>query len=218
MSNAQISRPFTAIPVDLDSYGLDPYAYRVLTHIIRRQNCFASLKNIAALCRMSVRQVQHALKTLEASGMVKKQVRRGKTNIYIPTSPDLWKQPDFSTVMENGNAQDYFNRALLRRERRDFQGALVDLRTSLELYQQELLDAQRQGRTALRKEQDIRDTKNEILRLITNPRITLSLDKEMSDWLEKLDVERNNELINDLADSDDLSDDQVNDQLATALL
>jgi DNA-binding transcriptional ArsR family regulator len=211
MSDSQKKELFTKIPVDLESYGLDPYAYRVFTHIIRRRNCFASLKNVAALCSMSVRQVQHALKTLEANGMVEKRVRPGKTNIYVSTSLDRWRKPDYSTPIENGNAQDYFNRALLRRERKDFQGALVDLCTSLELYQQELLDAQRRGRTALRKEQDIRDTKNEILRLVRNPKITLSLDREMSDQLEKLGVERNNELANDLDDLDDLPNDQVND-------
>lgn len=210
MSNAQLTRPFTAIPVELDSYGLDPYAYRVLAHIIRRQKCFASLKNISALCRMSVRQVQHALKILEANGMVEKQVRRGRTNIYTSTSSERWKQPDYSMEIENGNAQDYFNRAIIRRERKDFQGALVDLHRSLTLYEQELLEAQQQGRIAARKEQDIRDTKNEVLRLFSNRKNELELNEEMSKWIADIETERHNSL-DDPNNLDELSDEQLDE-------
>ena len=207
MSNSPISWRFTPIPVDLDSYGLNPYTYRVLTHITRRKKCYASLKSIAALCRMSVRQVQHALKTLEVNKMVSKQVRRGRTNIYVPTPPDLWKQPDYSIEIENASAQDYFNRAIIRRERKDSQGALADLHKSFELYEQELTEMQRQGRTSIRKEQDIRDTENEVLRLVRKPGIELDLDPGMRKWIERIENDRVNSSEDDLDDSD-ISTDQ----------
>ncbi|MBW4422649.1 MAG: helix-turn-helix domain-containing protein [Myxacorys californica WJT36-NPBG1] len=203
MTDTRIPWPFTAIPVDLDSYGLNPYAYRVLTHIIRRQRCFASLKNIAALCTMSVRQVQHALKILETNGMIEKRVRRGRTNVYTFISPDRWKQPDYSADTGNFNAQDFFNRALLRRERKDFQGALADLHESISLYEQELLEAQNQGRVASRKEQDIKDAKNEVLRLIKKRKEELVLNEEMSKWIKEIETEQSNNSEQDLDDLED---------------
>lgn len=201
MNETRIPWLFTPIPLALDSYGLDPYAYRILAHIFRRQTCFASLKNIAALCRMSVRQVQHALKTLEENGMVVKKVRRGKTNIYTPKSPDDWKPPEDLIDEEKANAQDYFNRALRLREREKFQEALVDLLKSLDLYEQELSDAQQQGRVSARKEQDIRDTENEILRLFENRRPKLDPDEKMIERIGRIDHDRFNSSEDDLDDS-----------------
>lgn len=192
---------FTKIPVDLDSYGLDPYTYRILSHIFRRTSCFASLKTTAALCRMSVRQVQHALKTLEANEMVVKKVRRGKTNIYTPNSPDRWKQPEYYIDVEKANAQDYFNRAILLRERKHFQGALVDLLQSLDLYEQELSEAQQQGKSAARREQDIRDTKNEIRRLVEKRTDELDLDEKMNERIGRIYNDCSNSSEDDLDDS-----------------
>jgi|GEM_PF-2688295 len=184
--NDRITWRFTPIPVDLDSYGLDPYAYRILTHLLRRKTCYASLKNIAALCRMSVRQVQHALKTLEANEMVVKKVRRGKTNIYTTNGPDSWKLPEYFIDEEKADAQDYFNRALLLREREDFQGALADLLKSLDLYEQELSKARRQGKATARREQDIRDTENEIRRLVDKRIAELNLDDRMNERIKRI--------------------------------
>lgn len=197
--NDRIPWRFTPIPVDLDSYGLDPYAYRILTHLLRRRTCYASLKNIAALCRMSVRQVQHALKTLEANEMVVKKVRRGKTNIYTPTSPGSWKLPEYFIDEEKADAQDYFNRALLLRERENFQGALADLLRSLDLYEQELSKARRQGKATARREQDIRDTENEIRRLVDKRIAELNLDDKMNERIERI----NNNCSNSSEDDSD---------------
>lgn len=172
--------PFTRVPVELDSYGLDPYTYRVFVHVLRRGQCFASLKSIAALCSMSVRQVQHAFKVLESKKMVEKTERRGKTNIYTATPPEYWKQPDYSEQYES--AQDYFNQAIMRRERKDFQGAFDDLARSLELYEQELAAAKQEGRQAIRKQRDIIDTQNEILRLTTRPEVPPDLKSQIIEF------------------------------------
>ena len=216
MSDAQIPWTFTPIPVELDSYGLDPYTYRVLSHIFRRQRCFASLKNIAALCGMSVRQAQNALKTLELNGMVEKLERRGKTNIYVPTSPDRWKQPDYPSEIEAFDAQDYFNRSILRRERKDFQGALSDLRKSLELYEQERFEAEKQGKAATRKKQDIRDTQNEILRLVQRKGKELNLNEDMYAWINTIKPVHSNDSddpSNELEDLSDLDNWSLEDEL-----
>lgn len=68
----------------LDEYGLDPYEFRVFSHIVRRTGgkldgeCFASNETIAEMCNMSPRKVQLVLKTLVAFGMIEQFTKRGR--------------------------------------------------------------------------------------------------------------------------------------------
>lgn len=66
----------------LDEAGLDPYEFRILAHIARRGNCFASLAKIAETCQMSVRKAQYALKALYEKGYIVKESRPGHTDKY----------------------------------------------------------------------------------------------------------------------------------------
>lgn len=66
----------------LDEAGLDVYEFRLLAHIARRGNCFASLAKTADICKMSVRKAQSTLKSLEKGGFIQKEKRKGSTDIY----------------------------------------------------------------------------------------------------------------------------------------
>ena len=67
---------------DLDEAGLDVYEFRLLAHIARRGECFASLTKTADICKMSVRKAQSTLKSLEKRGFIQKEKRKGSTDIY----------------------------------------------------------------------------------------------------------------------------------------
>lgn len=74
----------------LDELGLDPYEFRLLCHISRRGLCYASLNTTAEICNMSVRKAQSALKFLVKEGLVMKETRRGRSDIYsLPNPNDL---------------------------------------------------------------------------------------------------------------------------------
>ncbi|MEO1395541.1 MAG: helix-turn-helix domain-containing protein [Cyanobacteria bacterium J06634_5] len=75
---------------EIDELGLDPYEFRVYSHVARRGNCFATLDKVAATCCMSVRRVQYALKVLEASGLIEKEARKGRTNKFSLAPPSRW--------------------------------------------------------------------------------------------------------------------------------
>lgn len=73
----------------LDSYGLDPYEFRVYCHIVRRTGgkpegvCFASLDRIAKVCKISKRKTQQVLKVLlDAEMITKKKNSERRTDEY----------------------------------------------------------------------------------------------------------------------------------------
>lgn len=81
------------IPAWLDDLELTPQRFRIVCHIARRGSCYASIPSMAEKCRVSPTTVKKGLKELVAKGVLKKCVRRGKTNVYTveccqPTSPD----------------------------------------------------------------------------------------------------------------------------------
>ena len=84
------ARPKILVYREIDELGLDPYEFRVYSHIARRKNCFARLNKIAATSRMSVRQLQYALKVLEASGLIEKEKRNGRTNKFCLAPSGRW--------------------------------------------------------------------------------------------------------------------------------
>lgn len=88
------------VHADLDLYGLSPYEFRIYAHIARRGKCYSNLNTTANICKMSVRKAQYALKALESLGLVKKVIRKGKTDIYELTPRSQWKQPEYLTELE----------------------------------------------------------------------------------------------------------------------
>lgn len=160
MSEAQTSQfaPITPIRVDmqLDLYGLNPYEFRIYAHIARRKQCYSNLKTMAAICNMSVRQAQYALKGLLEKNLISQEKRRGKTNVYKITDEDAWEKPDRSITLRSG--LEYYNRALIKRELGDQLGAIQDFRRSIELFEKELKDI---GGNSTRKEKDLKDAQKE---------------------------------------------------------
>jgi hypothetical protein len=86
--NPKNDSPLPLVHSDLDEYGLDPYEFRLYAHVVRRTGgklhgeCFAKLKKTAEICHMSVRKAQYALKTLCDAGLILKEQRRGRTDVY----------------------------------------------------------------------------------------------------------------------------------------
>ena len=86
------------IPAFLDDYGLNPYEFRVYTHMARRagkDGCFSSIPHMAKHCLMAEKVARKALHMLLSSGLIKKiSDRPGKTDIYELTPIDDWLPPD----------------------------------------------------------------------------------------------------------------------------
>jgi predicted transcriptional regulator len=81
----------------LDSYGLDPYEFRVYCHIVRRTGgkpegvCFASLERMAKDCKISERKIQQVLKFLIQAQMITQNKHLGrKTDEYRVTLSQEW--------------------------------------------------------------------------------------------------------------------------------
>jgi len=145
------------VDLQLDLYGLDPFEFRIYGHIARRKTCFSNLKTLAAICNMSVRQAQYALKRLEEKNLISKKKRPGKTDIYKINDQNVWNKPDYSESLDN--ALEYFNRAIIRRELKDLNGALEDFQKSVELFTKELSDT---GGKSQRKQKDLSDAEKEL--------------------------------------------------------
>ena len=83
-----------------DDYGLDVYEFRIYSHIVRRtggklyNECFATLKKMATMCKMSVRKAQYALAALCEAKFIEKVPRRGRTDIYKLKPMSEWKSKD----------------------------------------------------------------------------------------------------------------------------
>jgi molybdenum-dependent DNA-binding transcriptional regulator ModE len=77
----------------LDEARLDPYEFRLLAHIARREKCYASLATTAKWCEMSVRKAQSSLKKLVEMELVLKieSNKRGQTHTYM-LADDLLKK------------------------------------------------------------------------------------------------------------------------------
>ena len=92
--------PLPLVHSDLYEYGLDPYEFRVYAHVVRRTGgrlegqCFAKLKKVAEICNISVRKVQYSLRTLCDAGLLVKEQRIGRSDIYFLTPRTNWKSKD----------------------------------------------------------------------------------------------------------------------------
>lgn len=78
---------------DLDDYGLDPYEFRLISHISRRGVCYAKLATIASFCKMSQRKAQDSLKILCKAGLLEKEVQgaRKPAKYKVVHNSKLWK-------------------------------------------------------------------------------------------------------------------------------
>jgi Helix-turn-helix domain len=91
--------PFISGP--LDDLGLDPYSFRVLCRVWRRdgtpRKCFESVEAIAAGCKMSPRSVQRALRRLCDLGLIR-QVQagggRGRSAVYERVPVEEWSRAE----------------------------------------------------------------------------------------------------------------------------
>jgi DNA-binding transcriptional regulator GbsR (MarR family) len=144
------------VDMELDLYGLNPYEFRIYGHIARRNKCYANLKTIAAICKMSVRQAQYALKNLTEKKLITKTIRKGSTDIYQIADKSKWEKPDYTVKINT--ALEYFNRAIIRREKKDFNGAVEDFEQSIKLYELEL----KKNQSSTRKGKDIQDARKEL--------------------------------------------------------
>jgi hypothetical protein len=82
---------------ELDDFGLDPYSFRVYSHIVRRAGnggeCWESNKNMADVCCMSESQVKRSLALLVKYGLIFKESRLGTTDLYRVAPRSNWSNP-----------------------------------------------------------------------------------------------------------------------------
>ena len=86
------SLPNIRVSEELNLYGLNPYEFRLYAHIARRGKCYSNLETIQAICKMSVRKAQYSLKALCELGLIAKEQRKGKTDVYVLLTRDSWKK------------------------------------------------------------------------------------------------------------------------------
>ncbi|MBD2076347.1 helix-turn-helix domain-containing protein [Phormidium sp. FACHB-592] len=93
-TNARDERDLGAfIPSNLDDYGLDPFEFRVYSHIARRAGsgeCWESINNIAACCNMNVKTARKAIAVLTAARLIWQSTRKGTTNSITLSSSKHW--------------------------------------------------------------------------------------------------------------------------------
>jgi hypothetical protein len=77
----------------VDDAGLTPNEFRLICHFARRGTCYSSLAKTAYVTEMSVRTVQKTLKFLVEEGLVLKEARPGRQDIYrLPDPATLEKR------------------------------------------------------------------------------------------------------------------------------
>jgi len=101
---------------------------------------------------------QKALEELIKKNLITKIKRKGRTDLYQITDRSKWKEPDYTVQLDS--ALEYFNRAIIRREKKD-PGSIEDFEQSIKLYQQEL--EQKEGGST-RKLKDLQDARYELER------------------------------------------------------
>ena len=89
----------------IDTYGLDPYEFRVLAHVARRAgkgDCNASQDTIANSCGINKRKVMQALKLLCEVGILANTVT-GRTNQYKLRDSSKWQKPEVLQALKAQN-------------------------------------------------------------------------------------------------------------------
>jgi len=77
----------------LDEWGLPPIPFRVLCHIARRGDCFASAASISRVCKIHKNTVWPTLKFLEDYRFVQATRRPGQTTLYTLNPILTWADP-----------------------------------------------------------------------------------------------------------------------------
>ena len=98
---------------NLDDFGLRPHTFRVLCHVARRGQCFASIASIANTCRINADTVRKALKLLVQAKLLNVQYRKGQTNIYEVNHLQILNEPlrkEGSTPYEKKGVHPYEKR------------------------------------------------------------------------------------------------------------
>jgi hypothetical protein len=85
------------VPSYLDDFGLDPYEYRIYSHIVRRagkNGCFESIPNMSKHCLISEKIVRRSLKVLLESKLIAIVASvPGKSVVYEITPREEWCDP-----------------------------------------------------------------------------------------------------------------------------
>ena len=86
------------VPSYLDDYGLDPYEYRLYSHIVRRagkNGCFESIPNMAKHCLMNEKTVRNSLRVLLGAGMIAVvESKKGRSVVYEVAPHEEWVTPE----------------------------------------------------------------------------------------------------------------------------
>jgi predicted transcriptional regulator len=133
------SYPMIFVHSYLDLYGLDPYQFRLLAHIARRNNCVSKLEKMALICNMSTRKAQDVLQELDELGLVIKKLRRGKTSLCRVAPFTNWEKPKPKPELEekynsllNKLQEEQQSLTKLEEERKDVQ--MIFVHGYLDLY------------------------------------------------------------------------------------
>lgn len=82
------------IPSFLDDFGLDPFEFRLYSHIARRAGnggkCWEKIDNIASVCRMERKTAYRAFKFLEEHKLLSVERRIGKTSVITLNHQSVW--------------------------------------------------------------------------------------------------------------------------------
>jgi hypothetical protein len=106
---------------NLDDFGLRPHTFRVLCHVARRGQCFASIASIANTCRINADTVRKALKLLVQAKLLNVQYRKGQTNIYKVNHLQILNEPlrkEGSTPYEKKGVHPYEKKGVHPYEKR----------------------------------------------------------------------------------------------------
>ena len=78
----------------VDDYPLTPEEFRVYAHFARRAGlgeAWPKIESIGRVCRMHPDTARQCVHSLNASGMINVQERKGRTNLYTITRVSSWK-------------------------------------------------------------------------------------------------------------------------------
>lgn len=120
----------------LDLYGLDPYTFRVFSHIACERICNDSIELIATICGIGSRKVQSILTSLESpeKSLINKIKRKGKPCSYTINSVDDWSLPS----LDWSNSRAFARLENCKHKDELYQVRLEEQKNKLQKYEDEL--------------------------------------------------------------------------------
>jgi hypothetical protein len=85
----------------IDDYGLTCAEFRLLCHIARRGDCWASLPSIATTCRMNLKTAKRAIKSLTGIKAIHRTHRNGDTLRLSLRPVDEWQPSPKEALGQN---------------------------------------------------------------------------------------------------------------------